>query len=416
MIDENQKVIVSWNPKNINYYKSKGYTFTKLYDEFEVFVCDLHPNSNILLSNVCDHCGKEYDIYYSHYTRAMLKFGKVVCQGCASIRRAKNTLARRQENMYSKILEFCKLYSYSLVTKKEELKNVDSEVVYICPIHGEYKTKVKSILKGSQCYHCSRSLALKKKNETTLIQRQNDLYQKALEACMKKGYELISQKEDIVNNKTYMTYKCSIHGLQKMRIANLISGKGCPECSLDAKSEKYRLFIDEVDKRIANLGGKLLNKQDYINRTERNLVIECAYCGTPFVTSLVLFTQHGGQMCDNCKDTESIGERRIRSYLESNHVLFEQEKWFSDCRDIKPLPFDFYLPDYNMLIEFDGKQHYEQGHFTHSHLSYTQAHDVIKNNYCKENNINLLRIPYWDIDKIGTILDNKLLISHKDIV
>ena len=416
MIDENQKVVVSWNPKNIDYYKNKGYKFTKLYDEFEVPVCDLHPNSSVLLQNVCDHCGKEYDVYYSHYTRAIIKFGEVVCQDCAAIRRAKSTLIKRQEKMYSQILEFCNLHNYKLITKKEELINGQSETVYICPIHGECKTKVVNILQGHQCCSCSRVLALKKKNETTLKQRQDDLYLKALDACNKKGYELVSKKEDIVNNKTYIIYKCPVHDLQKMRISNLINGRGCPDCSIDTKSEKYRLSPDEVEQRISVLGGKLLNKEDYANRSKRNLIIECAYCGTPFTTSLVLFTQHGGQMCDNCKDAESIGERRIRNFLELNNILFEQEKWFSDCRDIKPLPFDFYLSDYNTVIEFDGKQHYEQGHFTHSHLSYTQAHDAIKNNYCKENNINLLRIPYWDINNIETILKNKLIISHKDIV
>lgn len=416
MIDENQRVLIKWNPRNINYYRNKGYTFTKYGDEFEVSICDLNPNSSYIFSNICDHCGKEYDVYYNHYTKAMSQFGEVICQDCAAIRRANNTLLKRQEKMYSQILEFCNLHNYILVTKKEELKNVESIVVYVCPIHGECTTKVHNILNGNQCYKCGRVLALKKKNETTLEQRQNDLYLKALDACNKKGYELISKKEDIVNNRTYILYKCSVHGLQKMRISNLINGRGCPDCNLDIKSEKYRLSPDEVEERVSAFGGNLLNKEDYINRYEKNLLIKCIYCSTPFTTSLVLFTQHGGQMCANCKDTESIGERRIRIFLESNNILFEQEKWFADCRDINPLPFDFYLPDYNLLIEFDGKQHYEQGHFTHSHLSYTQAHDAIKNAYCKESNINLLRIPYWDINNIETILNNKLLISHKDIV
>jgi very-short-patch-repair endonuclease len=416
MIDENFKVVVSWNPKNINYYKNKGYTFTKLYDEFEVSVCDLHPNSSVLLPNVCDHCGKEYDVYYSHYTRAILKFGEVVCQDCSAIRRANETLKVRQEKMYAQILEFCKLHNYTLITKKEELINNQSNVAYICPIHGKCTTKVTNIQQGKQCYKCSRALALKKKNETTLKQRQETLYTNALNVCIEKGYELISKKEDIINNRTYIVYKCPIHGLQKMRVSNLINGRGCPECNIEAKSELYRLSPDEVERRVADLCGKLLNKQDYINRTERNLIIECAYCGTPFTTSLVLFTQHGGQMCSNCKDTESIGERKIRIYLESNNIIFEQEKWFADCRDIKPLPFDFYLPDYNTIIEFDGEQHYKQGHFTHSNLSYVQTHDAIKNEYCKNNNIELIRTPYWELNNIETILNNKLLISHKDIV
>lgn len=416
MIDKNQKFIVSWNPKNRTYYESKGYVFTRYNDKFEVIIDDLHPNSSIVVRNKCDHCGEEYDMIFDNYTDAMSKFGEVVCQKCSAIRRANSTLKERQEKMYVLILDFCKLHNYTLITKKEELINNQSRVVYICPIHGKCTTKVTSIQQGKQCYKCSRALALKKKSETTLRQRQKSLYLKALNACVIKGYELISKKEDIVNNKTYIIYKCPIHGLQKMRISNLINGKGCPKCDIDAKSERYRLSPDEVEMRVNSLGGKLLNKQDYINRSERNLIIECIYCGTPFITSLVLFTQHGGQMCSNCKDDESIGERRIRRYLEENNILFEQEKWFDDCRDVNPLPFDFYLPDYNMLIEFDGKQHYEQGHFTHSHLMYTQAHDSIKNNYCRENNVNLLRIPYWDMNRIESILNDKLLISHKDIV
>lgn len=327
--------------------------------------------------------------------------------------------SQNKEHYIDKGYIFTKHRDEFLVKAEDLSKSATAIVKVICDYCGEEYDMTWFHYKGIQdknekcaCYNCRH----KKMYENNLKDRQSRLYENALEVCNKKGYELIFKKEDIINNKTYVMYKCPVHGLQKMRISNLISGRGCPECSIEAKSELYRLSPDEVEQRVTDLGGKLLNKQDYINRIERNLIIECVYCKTPFITSLVLFTQHGGQMCPNCKDDESIGERRIRTYLELNNILFEQEKWFSDCRDIKPLPFDFYLPDYNMIIEYDGEQHYKQGHFTHSHLSYTQAHDAIKNNYCKENNINLLRIPYWDMDKIETILNDKLLISHKDIV
>ena len=91
----------------------------------------------------------------------------------------------------------------------------------------------------------------------------------------------------------------------------------------------------------------------------------------------------------------------IRKILEDNHIAFEREKSFSDCRDTKPLPFDFYLPNYNLCIEFDGQHHFEDRGF--GNLEITKKHDEIKNQYCQNNNINLLRIPYWngnDIEKI----------------
>ena len=111
----------------------------------------------------------------------------------------------------------------------------------------------------------------------------------------------------------------------------------------------------------------------------------------------------------------SVGEKRIRRYLEDNNIYFVSQKWFSDCRDINTLPFDFYLPDENTIIEFDGRQHFgETNYFTYS-FEATKKHDEIKNNYCKVNGIYLIRIPYWNIDKIEEILDKELIL-HEDIV
>lgn len=90
-------------------------------------------------------------------------------------------------------------------------------------------------------------------------------------------------------------------------------------------------------------GGNLLNPDDYINNTTKNLQITCPECGDPFITSLRNFTQHGGQLCEKCHRIRSVGESKIANYLRDRNILFEREKWFSDCRAINPLPFDFYL-------------------------------------------------------------------------
>ena len=124
-------------------------------------------------------------------------------------------------------------------------------------------------------------------------------------------------------------------------------------------------------------------------------------------------------MCDDCYRKESIGERRIRQYLERHCIPYIPEAWFHDCRDIKPLPFDFYLNENNTIIEFDGKQHFYDGKkFFHNTYDYeiTKRHDKIKNKYCEDNSINLIRIPYWKLNEIDIILDTKLNYSHEDIV
>ncbi len=105
--------------------------------------------------------------------------------------------------------------------------------------------------------------------------------------------------------------------------------------------------------------------------------------------------------CPICQ--ESKGEKIISNFLKNKNIKFKREKRFSDCRNILPLPFDFFLPNYNICIEFDGKQHFIQ-HKTWSNLEEIQKRDKIKNIYCEKNNIILYRFNYKEID----IIEEKL--------
>lgn len=111
--------------------------------------------------------------------------------------------------------------------------------------------------------------------------------------------------------------------------------------------------------------------------------------------------------CSQCAKSESLGENKIRTYLENNCINFIQQHKFQDCKDILPLPFDFYLSDYNICIEFDGEQHFRPA-FGEESFQKTVLHDNIKNNYCKENDIPLIRISYKDMDNIEQILNEKI--------
>ena len=73
-----------------------------------------------------------------------------------------------------------------------------------------------------------------------------------------------------------------------------------------------------------------------------------------------------------------------------------KDKRFKQCKNKRQLPFDFYLPDYNICIEFDGRQHYKSIEYFggEKHLEYVQYNDKIKTEYCLNNNINLIRIKY----------------------
>lgn len=96
---------------------------------------------------------------------------------------------------------------------------------------------------------------------------------------------------------------------------------------------------------------------------------------------------------------------------------FDKEYSTQFCKDINTLPFDFYLNDYNVAIEYDGEQHYMpvnwNGKMSDEELNrafeLVQFHDKIKTEYCEEQNIQLIRIPYWEKNNIECFLFDNLL-------
>lgn len=115
-----------------------------------------------------------------------------------------------------------------------------------------------------------------------------------------------------------------------------------------------------------------------------------------------------GSGCPICN--ESKGEKIIRNYLSINEIDFISQKTFPDCKYVSLLKFDFYLPDYNLCIEFDGIQHFEASDFYGGEeaLRKTQERDKVKDEYCIQNDIKMLRIKYDELDEIINILESVL--------
>ncbi len=115
-----------------------------------------------------------------------------------------------------------------------------------------------------------------------------------------------------------------------------------------------------------------------------------------------------GKGCPKCKET--TGERKIRLYLEEHNISYMYQKIFKDCNYNSGLPFDFYLPDSKTLIEFDGIQHFEPVEIWggENALKSQQKRDKIKNEYAEQNNYNLIRIKYFELEKMDKILNDKL--------
>ena len=157
-----------------------------------------------------------------------------------------------------------------------------------------------------------------------------------------------------------------------------------------------------IKNEIGNIYGKLKVLEQDRTRINNNQnafwICECE-CGTVCsINGIDLRREH----TESCGCIHSRGENKIINLLRNNNITYIKEKTFDTC--IYPetqtkLRFDFYLPDYNILIEYNGEQHYktnEHGWNTKEALEKTQLRDKYKKQWCKDNNILLIIIPYTD--------------------
>ena len=177
----------------------------------------------------------------------------------------------------------------------------------------------------------------------------------------------------------------------------------CPKCGKEQAIKKlveykHSTLEDLTNRQFGDL--TVLSLSDRKNKHgDRLWVCQCV-CGN------IVEVQGNNLRTGNtssCGHRKSNGEEKIKQLLEQNNILYKKEKIFLTCKDQKELPFDFYIND-KYLIEYDGIQHFSYGNKggwnDKEHFEITQKHDAIKNQWCKENNITIIRIhytPYNDI-------------------
>lgn len=213
----------------------------------------------------------------------------------------------------------------------------------------------------------------------------------------KYGYELISEYK---NTQEKIRIKCPNGHITEMAFCQFKSnGHRCKYCV----NKNIRLDYTFV-KNAFEEAGYMLNETEYINNTYK-MNVTCP-CGHHIRMSWTLFQM--GVRCNECNS--SSGELEIANYLNSHNIYYIGQYAFDDCKDTKVLPFDFYIPSKNTIIEFDGEQHFKPIKLFGGEKAFLtrKRHDNIKNNYCKRNNITLIRIPYFDFNNISIILNNEL--------
>ena len=277
-------------------------------------------------------------------------------------------------------------YDYSNV----EYKNSKTKIKIICKEHGEFWQTPGSHLYGRGCPKCGDKRTIKSHELTAeeFIQRAKRIHNDKYDYSQ-VNYTGIYNKIKII---------CPIHGFFEQRPNDHINNKcGCPKCGGSQKRT-----AEEFIKEAAIIHG---NKYDYskVNYINSKVKVEivCPSHGSFWQTP----NNHlKGASCPICKS--SHGERRIRNFLTENKILFEEQKKFDNLYAVKRtgmafnvfLSYDFFIPEKNLLIEYNGRQHYEAIDYFggKEQLKKQRHHDWLKRKYARDNNYQLLTISYKD--------------------
>jgi hypothetical protein len=349
MIIETQKVKVKWGRRTKSHYEKKGYIYTALDDEFEVDVTDLSNGSHAKVKYVCDYCnGKNQFETKDKYRefKKILKARKTNNKDCCGHMECKNKKVHEVyiNNLVDNDLTFG--HKFPHLISEWSVKNIKT------PFHYSYGSESKV------WWICG------------------------------KGHEW----EDTILHRTG-------------------SERSCPYCS------NYRVCLDNCLQTLRPdlalewhpaLNGKL-TPYDITCGTDKKYWWRCAN-GHNFYTSPSSRTSKGNN-CPICR--ESKGEKRVRSFLESKQISLKSQYEFNGLVGLgcKNLKFDFAIfnkdNDLISLIEYDGEFHFNKYYEDDGHERLIE-HDKRKNQYCNDNDIPLLRIPYWNFDNIEEILTMEL--------
>ena len=231
------------------------------------------------------------------------------------------------------------------------------------------------------------------------------LSQKEVEDYLKsRGLMMVGEYK---NNITPIEFICEKHkdmGIQKMNWSTMHKSS-CP-CKYCKDFSAITKTNEEFRNEIKNLKNSNIEIVGTYKNMKTKIECKCKKCGR----TIFLRPDHikRGIGCGYC--TKSIGEDRVEMFLKEHNIKYEREYRFKDCiRVEKSMPFDFYLPEMNIAIEYDGIQHFQIiGRFGENNFNELKLNDEFKNNYCKEHSINLIRISYKEKDDIFNILSEKL--------
>lgn len=364
---------------------------TKTNEEYIAGVIIVNPNiepiedykgCNTKIWHHCKICDNKWKVSPSNVLKGYN------CPKCA------NAAKCRSHEQYVKELELVN----PNIEVLETYVNRETYILHKCKIDGyEWKTKPKWVLnEGKGCPKCGGKM---KKTQEEYIK---------LLAEVRPDIEVMDM---YINTKTKISHRCKKCGYVWMEKPNVIlQGLGCPNCPhpLQKTHKQYVLELAERNSDIDVI-------EPYVG-SQTHILHCCKKCGYQWSPTPNSILQ--GKGCPQC--STSIGEKMIKQYLDDNSINYFRQYRFEDCRDTYPMPFDFYLPDYNLCIEYDGEQHFMAVEYWGGEKTFQlcQKHDKMKTEYCDNNHIALLRISYKEdiVEKLNEYFTQQNNYNRKELI
>ena len=296
------------------------------------------------------------------------------CLKCAN----ENSKIKKKFNFEEFITEANKVHNNKYIYKNSFFKKTTRKISIICKIHGDFEQGVSNHLSGIGCNKCSGFYKNVDdlKNEFNIIHNNKYDYSKFL---------ILNKWRNKIN------IICPVHGEFSQSIREHLRGSECQLCAKEKGSMMRTLDVESFINRSNMIHNFKYNYSDvsFSNLNEKVRII-CPEHGA--------FEQKAnhhlnGSDCADCA-VMSNGENQIKKLLMDNNIEHISQKRFTKCRNVKMLPFDFYLPKRNICIEYNGGQHYAPINVFGGINNFLklQQNDTLKIDYCNKNNINLIII------------------------
>lgn len=339
-----------------------------------------YKNANTKVKIICPTHGAFEQTPSSH-------LNKIGCSKCSG-----NKKRTTEEFIIKSNIIHNNKYDYSLT----KYINNGIKVKITCPIHGIFEQIPRDHIRGVGCAKCAYETKAAKRTFSTekFIEKANAIHNN------KYDYSLVEYKK----SNTKVKIICLIHGVfEQTPQAHLNNEQGCSKCGTDRAAFSHTYSLQEFLLKANKTHGC---KYDYslVNYTNSNSKIKII-CKKHGIFKQNPSSHLNGIGCPNCNSSK--GEMLVKKCLDENKINYIQQYKFKDCKFKRSLPFDFYLPELNICIEYDGYQHFKPVKYFGGEESFKtiKISDKIKTEYCKINNIQLIRISYFELNKIKDIIE-----------